>query len=72
MKINFMNINIEDYLHSIDAMFKEKVQKDIYMTYAMIVAVIFTFSYYFFWDSSFASFEKTRASVVSLDKKIIN
>ncbi len=72
MKINFMNIHIEDYLHSIDAIFKEKVQKDIYMTYVMIFTVIFAFSYLLFWDSSFASFEKTRASVVSLDKKIMS
>ena len=72
MKINFLNINIENYLHSIDAMFKEKVQKDIYMTYAMIFAGIFAFSYLLFWDSSLAGFEKTRASVISLDKKIMS
>lgn len=72
MKINFLNINIENYLHSIDAMFKEKAQKDIYMTYAMIFAGIFAFSYLLFWDSSLAGFEKTRASVISLDKKIVS
>ena len=67
-----MNINIENYLHSIDTMFQDKVQKDIYMIYVMIFTVIFSFSYLLFWDSSFDSFEKTRASVVSLDKKIMS
>lgn len=70
MKTSFIKINVEDYLHSIDALFKEKAQKDIYMTYAMIGSVIFAFAYLLFWDGSFESFERTRASVVSLDEKI--
>ena len=65
-----MKINIEDYLHSIDSAFKEKTQKDKYMAYLMIVAVVFAFSYLLFWDSSFEEFESTRAKVVSLEKKI--
>lgn len=71
MKTSFVKINVEDYLHSIDVLFKEKSQKDIYMSYAMIGSVIFAFAYLLFWDSSFESFERTRASVVSIDKKII-
>ena len=67
-----MKINIEDYLHRIDVAFKEKAQKEVYMTYVMIAGAIFAFSYLFFWDSSFESFEKTRASVESLGKKISN
>lgn len=65
-----MKINIEDYLHRIDATFKDKSQKDTYMTYAMIVVVIFAFAYLLFWDSSFEKFEQTRASVKSLQSKI--
>ena len=65
-----MKINIEDYLHKIDSAFKEKSQKDTYMTYGMIVAVVFAFSYLLFWDSSFEEFEQTRAKVVDLEKKI--
>ena len=65
-----MKINIEDYLHSIDAVFREKTQQEKYMTYAMISGVIFAFAYLFFWDSSFANFEKTRANVESLSTKI--
>ena len=66
-----MKINIEDYLHKIDSLFKEKTQKDKYMTYGMIVALTFAFSYMLFWDSSFEEFEATRAKVVVLEKKIV-
>ena len=66
-----MKINIEDYLHKIDSLFKEKTQKDKYMTYGMLVAVVFAFSYMLFWDSSFEEFESTRAKVVLLEKKIV-
>lgn len=65
-----MIINIEDYLHRIDSVFKEKTQKDTYMTYAMVVAIVFAFSYLLFWDSSFEDFESTRAKVVILEKDI--
>jgi len=65
-----MKINIEDYLHAIDSLFKGKEQKEIYMTYFMIVAAIFAFSYLLFWDSSFESFEKTRANVKKLSNRI--
>ena len=65
-----MKINIEDYLHKIDSVFKGKEQKEIYMTYGMIVAGIFAFAYLFFWDSSFESFNQTRASVLRFEKKI--
>ncbi|QSZ41500.1 hypothetical protein GJV85_05060 [Sulfurimonas aquatica] len=69
-KINLPKLNIEDYLHTIDGMFKDKTQKDIYMSYMMIVSLIFAFSYLLFWDSSLEGFEKTRKSVQSLQSKI--
>ena len=65
-----MKINIEDYLHRIDTSFKEKSQKDIYMTYIMIFSLIFAFSYLLFWDTSEADFKAKRAQVVSLENKI--
>jgi hypothetical protein len=65
-----MKINIEDYLHKIDTIFKAKEQKEIYMIYAMIAAGIFAFAYLFFWDSSFEGFKKTRANVQKLEKQI--
>jgi Tfp pilus assembly protein PilO len=65
-----MKINIEDYLHTIDAVLKEKEKKEVYMTYVMIVGAIFAFAYLLFWDSSFDNFEKTRANVESLGSKI--
>jgi len=65
-----MKINIEDYLHQIDTYFKAKNQKDTYMTYGLVVLLIFAFAYVLFWDSSFEEFENTRANVISLEKKI--
>jgi Tfp pilus assembly protein PilO len=65
-----MKINFEDYLHKIDLALKNKTQKELYMTYIMVVAGIFTFSYLLFWDSSFESFETTRANVSQLENKI--
>jgi Tfp pilus assembly protein PilO len=67
-----MKINIEDYLHKIDTAFKGKEQKEIYMTYLMVVAVIFAFAYLLFWDSSFESFKQTRANVQKLEKQIVS
>jgi len=67
-----MKINIEDYLHKIDLALKEKSQKDIYMTYIMVIVVIFAFAYLLFWDSSFESFEKTRQNVSRLSTQIEN
>jgi hypothetical protein len=67
-----MKINIEDYLHQIDSAFQDKTQKDIYMTYIMVISIIFAFAYLLFWDSSFESFEKTRANVNKLENKINN
>ena len=65
-----MKFNIEDYLHTIDKAFINKSQKDTYMTYIMVIAAIFAFSYLLFWDSSFDTFIKTRDNVVQLQKKL--
>jgi len=65
-----MKINLEDYLHRIDVAFKDKSQKDTYMTYIMVVGIIFAFAYLLFWNSSFEKFEQTRASVNNLQTKI--
>jgi len=70
MNKNFLKINIEDYLHAIDSALAGKTQKDIYMTYIMVVASIFAFAYLFFWDSSVAEFEQTRQEVSRLKSKI--
>lgn len=70
MKSKMLKINIEDYLHAIDAALSTKTQKDIYMTYIMIVAGVFAFAYLLFWDSSVEDFEQTRSSVVNLENKI--
>lgn len=67
-----MKINIEDYLHQIDSAFKDKSQKDIYMTYVMIFGLIFAFAYLLFWESSFAEFESKQKTISSLESKITN
>ncbi len=66
-----MKINIEDYLQKIDASFKEKEPKEIYMTYIMIFALIFAFAYLLYWDTSEADFKAKRAQVVATESKII-
>ncbi|EDZ61454.1 hypothetical protein SMGD1_2297 [Sulfurimonas gotlandica GD1] len=65
-----MKINIEDYLQSIDASFKDKTQKDIYMTYIMIFGLIFAFSYLLFWESSQTGFEEKNKQITSISSKI--
>lgn len=65
-----MKIIVEDYLQKIDLAFKEKSQKDIYMTYIMIFSAIFAFSYLLFWDSSANDFEQQNAKITALESKI--
>jgi len=65
-----MRLNIEDYLHQIDSSFKDKSQKDIYMTYIMIFGLIFAFAYLLFWESSFSEFERKQSEITSLESKI--
>jgi Tfp pilus assembly protein PilO len=65
-----MKINIEDYLQNIDSAFKKKSQKDIYMTYVMIFAIIFAFSYLLFWDTSIAEFQNKQTQNKALSLKI--
>lgn len=66
-----MKVNIEDYLHQIDASFKNKSQKDIYMTYVMIFAAIFAFAYLLYWEKSVAEFEAKMLQITSVKSKIL-
>jgi len=65
-----MRINIEDYLHAIDLTFKGKEQKEIFMTYVMLIASIFAFAYLLFWDNSLEEFKRTHETVKNLKQKI--
>jgi Tfp pilus assembly protein PilO len=65
-----MKTTIEDYLQRIDASFKDKSKKDIYMTYVMIFSAIFAFSYLLYWDGAEAEFKTKRAQVVAVESKI--
>ncbi len=67
-----MKTQIEDFLQKIDNNFKDKTQKDIYMTYVMVFGIIFAFAYLMFWDSSEADFNAKRAQVVSIESQIAN
>jgi Tfp pilus assembly protein PilO len=67
-----MKTGIEDLLHNIDHSFKEKSQKDVYMTYAMVFAVLFAISYLFFWESSFESFEQKNQEIIAVETNIKN
>jgi hypothetical protein len=72
-----MKIITEDFLQKMDASFKNKSKKDIYMIYIMMFGVIFAFSYLFFWDSSEETFtEKTKQinqinSYINADKSFL-
>ncbi len=65
-----MKINYENYLHKIDSALAGKTQKDLYMTYFMIIAGIFAFSYLLFWDTSVENFKTTHREVVNLQNNI--
>nr|WP_275847070.1 hypothetical protein [Sulfurimonas sp. SAG-AH-194-I05] len=65
-------MNFENYLHDIDESFKEKSQKDIYMTYIMIFSMIFAFAYLLFWETAEADFNETRGKVMSVQTNIDN
>ena len=65
-----MKINIEDYLQKVDNSFKDKAQKDIYLTYFMIFATIFAISYLLFWDTSVDKFKSTNAKIKTVEKNI--
>ncbi len=64
------NINIEDYLHKIDLTFKDKTQKDVYMTYIMVFGIIFAFAYLLFWDTSESEFNQKTAQITTMSAKI--
>lgn len=60
---------IEDNLHKIDAFFKDKSKKDIYMIYIMIFGVIGTIAYPFY-DLSVNEFRAANEKVEAINTKI--
>ena len=65
-----MKFNIEDKLYEIDQAFATKTQKEILMTYAMIVGGIGFFCYWFLWESSEASYQLAKKQSAKIEKKI--
>ncbi|WP_373070483.1 type 4a pilus biogenesis protein PilO [Sulfurimonas sp.] len=62
-------MNIEDLLHKIDSSLKDKSEKDVKLTYAMVAFAIFGFAY-LFWDSSANDFTKVQNEIKSIQSKI--
>jgi len=65
-----MKITLEDYLQKLDASFKDKSKKDIYMMFIMIFGVIFTFSYMLFWESAEKEFKNKLTQIDDISAKI--
>lgn len=65
-----MKLNIENFLHTIDLMFKDKKKQEIQMIYVMIFGTIFALSYLFFWDSSLGVFIDKQREISSLSRKV--
>lgn len=65
-----MKFNIEDKLYEIDQAFAVKTQKDILLTYLMIAGGIFFVSFWFFWESSEASYQLAKKQSAAIEKKI--
>jgi len=64
-----LNLMIEDALRSIDNFFKEKSQKDTYMVYVMLIAVMATVAYPFY-DLSVNEFNKVKDNIAEIKVKI--
>jgi len=64
-----LNLMIEDTLRSIDNFFKEKSQKDIYMIYIMLIAVMATLAYPFY-DLSVNEFKTVKDKISNIKVKI--
>lgn len=62
-------MNIEDLLHKIDSSLKDKSEKDVKLTYAMVAFAIFGFAY-LFWDSSANDFTKVQEEIKAINTKI--
>jgi len=65
-----MKLMIEDFLQKIDESFKEKTQKDIYMTYIMIFSIIFAFSYFLLWDIAEKNFENIKQKILVIKSQL--
>lgn len=64
-----LNLPIESLLHKLDKFFNEKSQKDVYIIYIMIVAVLFALSYPSY-DVSHNSFETLKKQVTDMSAKL--
>ncbi len=66
-----MKLTIEDFLQNIDLSFKDKSQKDVYMTYVMIFGLIFAFSYMLFWDGAEKDYTAVENKIVKIKEMLL-
>ena len=65
-----MSFNIENQLYQIDQAFAEKDEKEVFMTYFLIAAVLIFVSYYFLWDPAKLGYDKELKVTQDLQQKI--
>ena len=63
-------MSIESYLQKIDLSLKSKSNKDIKLTYIMVVIIIFALSYFFLWDLSKNNFLSQNKQIISIKTKL--
>jgi len=65
-----MKLSLEKYLYPIDQSFASKKPNEILMTYVLIAAALFAFSYFLFWDSSEADYNNVHQARLDIEKKL--
>lgn len=65
-----MKVNIEKFLYPIDQSFANKKPNEVLMTYVLMAAILFAFSYFLFWDSSEAEYQSIHKARVEIDAKL--
>lgn len=65
-----MKLQIEDYLYTLDQSLSYKSDRDKMMLFIIIFASLFAFSYFFFWESSEASFKVSHEKATRVDNDL--
>jgi len=65
-----MKLNIEKLLYPIDQSFANKKPNEVLMTYVVMAALLFAFSYFLFWDSAEAEYQSIHKARIEIDAKL--
>ncbi len=65
-----MKLSLEKYLYPIDQSFAQKKPNEILMTYVLIAAILFAFSYFLFWDSAEKEYNSVHQARIAIEKKL--